>query len=88
MGYQRNGKITHPEIILGEKLPDSCIKWTKDLRLLYKKETKIKENKEEIDLENEWGGPEKIVTGTEFGGVVFHIENDKVKNIFIRASAE
>ena len=31
-------EITHPEIILGENLPDSCIKWTKDLRLLYKKE--------------------------------------------------
>jgi len=26
-----------PEMILGEALPSSCIKWTKDLKLLYKK---------------------------------------------------
>jgi hypothetical protein len=25
-----------PELILGERLPESCIKWTKDIRLLYR----------------------------------------------------
>jgi hypothetical protein len=25
-----------PELILGKKLHDSCVKWTKDIRLLYK----------------------------------------------------
>lgn len=26
-----------PELILGKKLPKSCIKWTKDIRLLYRR---------------------------------------------------
>jgi len=29
-----------PEVILGEALPKSCIKWTKDINLLYKGDTK------------------------------------------------
>jgi hypothetical protein len=29
-----------PELVLGKKLPDSCIKWTKDIRLLYGRQAK------------------------------------------------
>lgn len=32
--------------------------------------------------------PTNIVAGTEFGGIVFTLENNKVKSIFIGASAE
>ena len=28
-------KVDYPEMILGEDLPKSCVKWTKDIRLLY-----------------------------------------------------
>ena len=31
-----------PELVIGEKLPDSAIKWTKDIRLLYKGNIKNK----------------------------------------------
>ncbi len=31
-----------PELILGEALPKSCIKWTKDIKLLYKGSTKVR----------------------------------------------
>ena len=31
-----------PELILGKRLPKSCIKWTKDIRLLYGKPKKTK----------------------------------------------
>jgi hypothetical protein len=29
-----------PELVLGRKLPDSCVKWTKDIRLLYGRQAK------------------------------------------------
>ena len=31
--------VNEPRLFLGRKLPDSCIKWTKDLRLLYHRPT-------------------------------------------------
>ena len=33
---------THPELILGEPLPKSCVKWTKDIRLLFRGDTRKK----------------------------------------------
>jgi len=32
--------LESPELILGETLPQSCIKWTKDIHLLYQKNKK------------------------------------------------
>lgn len=35
-GFQTGGLMScQPELILGRKLPDRCVKWTKDIRLLY-----------------------------------------------------
>ena len=42
--------------------------------------------KEEIDKES--SGSETIVAGSIYGGVIFQFENNKVKSIFIGASAE
>lgn len=40
-GSQTGGLMSRqPEVILGKKLPDSCIKWTKDIRLLYNRKAK------------------------------------------------
>jgi|GEM_PF-1390935 len=37
-----------PELILGRRLPASCIKWTKDIRLFYRKDpTKRRSRKDE-----------------------------------------
>jgi hypothetical protein len=44
LSFEDGPADTWPEMILGKKLPDSCIKWTKDIRLLYKpgKDVKLK----------------------------------------------
>jgi hypothetical protein len=31
-----------PELIFGKKLPDTCVKWTKDIRLLYGRQAKLR----------------------------------------------
>ena len=37
------GPLKAPELILGKALPKSCIKWTKDIKLLYGKKPKDKQ---------------------------------------------
>lgn len=40
-GSQTGGLMSRqPELILGKKLPAACVKWTKDIRLLYGKHSK------------------------------------------------
>lgn len=40
-GSQTGGLMSRqPELILGKKLPASCVKWTKDIRLLYGRQSK------------------------------------------------
>ena len=40
-GPQPGGLISRqPELILGKRLPASCVKWTKDIRLLYGRQAK------------------------------------------------
>ena len=35
---------TYPELVLGADLPKSCIKWTKDIRLLTRGDTRTRSN--------------------------------------------
>ncbi len=45
-----------PEIILGEKLADSCILWTKDYRLLYHGNKKAREESRKAKHREAWRG--------------------------------
>lgn len=42
LSFEDGPADTWPEMILGKKLPDSSIKWTKDIRLLYKTGQRVK----------------------------------------------
>jgi hypothetical protein len=66
----------------------SVLKLTRGIGIGSTKDDVIKAYKKEINLKNEWGGQDMIVAGTEFGGVIFSFENNKVSTIFIGSAAE
>jgi len=33
--------VDEPRLFLGRRLPDSCVRWTKDVRLLYRKPARV-----------------------------------------------
>jgi len=66
----------------------SELKTSKGIGIGSSKAEVLKAYKKEIDPKNKWGGPDIIVAGSEFGGLIFDIKDGKVSSIFIGAAAE